>query len=293
MSIISNSVGYSGKNRKNDVKIIQKTLNTLLMLIPKTKMLVVDGIIGSNPDKSKTVAAIREFQSNMIQDFGSPSGTIEPNSVTLKTINTYLRITFPGKSTHLPPITVSPTLAEEDYVEAAQIIGCDIEEIKAVAYVETKGKAFFPSGRPAILFEPYQFSLRTGHIYCNLFPLIATKSPKNIEYGLEKAQYHKLLTAMVLDRKVGLQCASWGRFQIMGFNFDSCGYSDVESFVKDMFLSEKKQLIAFTKFVRSKGLSKSLKNHDWTEFAEGYNGRYQRGYDARMEAAYLSMVEKK
>ncbi|ARR44250.1 hypothetical protein CAY59_07805 [Vibrio campbellii] len=56
------SVGVSGKNQTIDIKEIQKGLNLTISLLKPIAQLKVDGSLGRNPEKSKTVAAIKEFQ---------------------------------------------------------------------------------------------------------------------------------------------------------------------------------------------------------------------------------------
>ncbi|WP_052698261.1 hypothetical protein [Pseudoalteromonas ruthenica] len=58
---ISQSVGINGVNNPNDIKAVQQALNALLRLIAPTQRLVVDGRLGSRPEQSKTVAAIKLF----------------------------------------------------------------------------------------------------------------------------------------------------------------------------------------------------------------------------------------
>jgi uncharacterized protein (TIGR02594 family) len=83
---ISASVGIKGINKPNDIKEVQKALNKLLKLIQITKKLAVDGSLGSNPELSKTVAAIKAFQQK-VMDFSRPDGRIDLNGKTHRTIN--------------------------------------------------------------------------------------------------------------------------------------------------------------------------------------------------------------
>jgi len=83
---ITRSVGLGGANNLNDVKTVQTSLNTLLNLITPTKKLLVDGRLGSRPENSKTVAAIKLFQSKVV-NMVRPDGKIDPNGRTHKKIN--------------------------------------------------------------------------------------------------------------------------------------------------------------------------------------------------------------
>jgi len=80
------SVGIGGANKPDDVKAVQTALNSLLSLIPPTKKLVVDKRLGSRPENSKTVAAIKLFQSKVV-NMVRPDGKIDPNGRTHRKIN--------------------------------------------------------------------------------------------------------------------------------------------------------------------------------------------------------------
>jgi len=83
---IIQSVGIGGKNDLNDIKTVQTSLNTLLHLIPPTKLLVVDGKLGFKPENSKTVGAITLFQKKVV-GIVRPDGKIDVNGKTHKKIN--------------------------------------------------------------------------------------------------------------------------------------------------------------------------------------------------------------
>ena len=83
---ITQSVGLGGANSLNDVKTVQTALNKLLKLIPLTQALVVDGRLTPRPENSKTVAAIKLFQSKVL-NMVRPDGKIDPNGRTHRKIN--------------------------------------------------------------------------------------------------------------------------------------------------------------------------------------------------------------
>ena len=63
---ITQSVGLGGTNSLNDVKTVQTALNKLLKLISPTQALVVDGRLNPRSENSKTIAAIKLFQSKVL-----------------------------------------------------------------------------------------------------------------------------------------------------------------------------------------------------------------------------------
>ncbi|MEI8618352.1 hypothetical protein P4S63_18235 [Pseudoalteromonas sp. B193] len=83
---ITQSVGLGGTNSLNDVKTVQTALNKLLKLIPPIQALVVDGRLHPRPENSKTIAAIKLFQSKVL-NMVRPDGKINPNDATFRKIN--------------------------------------------------------------------------------------------------------------------------------------------------------------------------------------------------------------
>ncbi|WP_055733277.1 hypothetical protein [Agarivorans gilvus] len=65
---------------------MQAALNQLLGLIPPTKKLAEDGKLGSKPENSKTVAAIKVFQKKVV-GMVRPDGKIDVNGRSHRKIN--------------------------------------------------------------------------------------------------------------------------------------------------------------------------------------------------------------
>ena len=291
---ITQSVGLGGANSSTDVKTLQTALNTLLNLITPTKKLLVDGRLGSRPENSKTVAAIKLFQSKVV-NMVRPYGKVDPNGRTHKKINEKL-IAMVVKNNFKLPIACTDvqTLSESDYQNIAKELGCKVAAIKAVAEVESAGDAFFSNCKPKILFETHIFSRLTNHIYDKSHASISSRSWNRSLYTGGVQEYARLEKAIELNVVEALKSASWGRFQIMGFNYSASGFASVEQFVKAMFNSERKQLDAFVSFVKSKGLDKYLLALNWAAFAKGYNGAQyaQNKYDIKLQKAFEKYGEK-
>ena len=81
----------------------------------------------------------------------------------------------------------------------------------------------------------------------------------------------------------------------MGFNYQTCGFSNVTSFVNEFYKGQKQQLLAFVKFIKGSGLAKHLIDKNWDSFARGYNGpEYKKNnYDVKLKTAYEKYVKKK
>ena len=185
--------------------------------------------------------------------------------------------------------TGSRTLTEADWQRAAQTLGVDVATIKAVAEVEASRSGFLADGRPKILFEAHQFSERTGGRFDRSHPGISSPRWNRDLYVGGAGEHTRLAEALALDPTAALESASWGRFQIMGFNHEAAGFANVEDFVADMRQGEGRQLDAFVNFIRADAtMHRALQAHDWAGFAERYNGeRYaENQYDTRLAEAY-------
>jgi len=190
-------------------------------------------------------------------------------------------------------------MEEQDYARAARSLNTDIAVIKAVKQVETgQYGAFLPNGKPSILFE--------GHIFWRelvkrgIDPTEFITGNENILYnkwtkehylgGIK--EYNRLEQAINIHKEAAYCSASWGMFQIMGFNFAFCMCRNVFEFVEIVSAGESEQLDLFVRFIQSCGLDKHLREHNWKEFARLYNGPgYSvNGYDKRLKEAYKGYV---
>jgi len=176
-------------------------------------------------------------------------------------------------------------LVPADFARAAGALNCPPAAIRAVVEVESKG-GFLPDARPRILFERHKFSALTSGRWDSTHPAVSARSPGGYLGGAR--EYDRLSEALPLDRAAALKSASWGAFQIMGFNHAAAGYPDVEAFVAAMVSGQAAQLDAFVAFITATGLAPALARQDWPAFARGYNGPgYARfAYDTKIAAAY-------
>lgn len=169
---------------------------------------------------------------------------------------------------------------------AAQRLGCEVAAIQAVIAVESAGAGFYLDGRPKVLFESHVFSRLTGGRYDASHPTLSTAAPKRSLYNLE--QYARIYQALQLDAEAALQSASWGLFQIMGFNWKACGEKSLHGFVLAMHHNEDAHLALFAEFVADRGLDHDLQRKNWAAFARGYNGPgyAANDYDSKLARAY-------
>lgn len=196
-------------------------------------------------------------------------------------------------------------LTEQDYVDAAATIGCEVAVIKAVRAVECPRGGFYANGFPVLLFEPFQFSDltkgafdgKTVTIKDTKYPLSINRRKKpwtvaNAMYGPSSIQQAKLVAARVLDNDSALEACSWGMAQIMGFNYHMCDYANIQDFVNGMCKSEGDQLNAFVHFIKNSKMDQFLVNKDWVRFAVRYNGNRQDKGTADKTDDYSYFLEK-
>jgi hypothetical protein len=164
------------------------------------------------------------------------------------------------------------TLDEIDQV--AQRLGVETAAIRAVVQVESAGSGFAADGRPLILFEPVLFHEETGGRFDATHPHLSQAEPRPGALGRTQAErWAKLAEAFALDPDAALKATSWGLFQLSGREHVAAGYGSVYALAADIARSERQQLLAFEKVVRSKELSDELRALDWDAFSRIYNGQ--------------------
>lgn len=180
-------------------------------------------------------------------------------------------------------------LTEQDFQKAARKLGCEVAAIKAADEVESRGAGFLPSGEPKVLFEAHIFDRLTNGRFRRSHPNLSSAKWDRSLYGPAGLHQHKRLQAAVaLDREAALQSASYGRFQVMGFNWKVCGYKSLQAFINAMYRSEADHLDSFVGYVLGRNLADELQRRDWAGFAYGYNGSgyAENEYDTKLAAAY-------
>jgi hypothetical protein len=179
-------------------------------------------------------------------------------------------------------------LEEHDFETAAHILNCNVAAIKAVAEVESRGDGFLKDGRTKILFEGHIFYKYTKGKYKDSHPSICY-TPWTKKYYLGGAdEYKRLEEAEQLDKHAARMSASYGKFQIMGFNFAICGFSSIDEFFDAMQMDERSHLNAFCEYIKHVGLSDALQKRKWRSFAKAYNGPeyWKNNYHIKLAQAY-------
>jgi len=105
-------------------------------------------------------------------------------------------------------------------------------------------------------------------------------------------EWDRLNRAIEINEDAALCSASFGMFQLMGYQHLKCGCDSVQDFASKMEESEVSQLTLFANFLKSNpAMLKALSNHDWVSFARLYNGPTyaQNRYDDKLAKAYNSL----
>ncbi|MFZ3005842.1 MAG: N-acetylmuramidase family protein [Phenylobacterium sp.] len=182
-------------------------------------------------------------------------------------------------------------LTDADVRAACDVLRVSPAHVRAVMEIESNGRGFHPeTRRPVILFEPHIFSRETGGRFDAGFPdLSYPKWGAKPYVATQRQRYEQLQRAMELDLNAAIRSASWGLFQIMGFNAPASGFPNVQDFARAMAHGEGEQLLAFARFVASRAeMLAALQKGDWAGFARRYNGPgfAQHGYDQKLKAAF-------
>ncbi|MES2287359.1 MAG: N-acetylmuramidase family protein [Bacteroidota bacterium] len=195
-------------------------------------------------------------------------------------------------------------ITNQQFEDAAELLGTEVAAIKAVYEVEAAGKGYLPDGRVKILFEghifwkqikkagkePIDFITQNTQYMNVLYPKWDKKQYKGGEAEWNRmGQAMEVCAKLNLSPELALDSASYGSFQILGLNAELCGYTSAQDMLSQYNLKgEAEQLASFIRFVKSTHLDDELKNKEWAKFAQGYNGSQfaLNKYDQKLANAY-------
>lgn len=187
-----------------------------------------------------------------------------------------------------------------DFEKAAAELGVKQSAVRAVAETESRGNGFLKRGKVKLLFERHKFYKYLGealkqpvvrqhiqdvlsisvpktdkdllNLVCNKYPDICNSVAGG--YKGDLLEHDRLDLAMSLDPYAALMSASYGMYQIMGFNHKLAGYDSPNDMYIAFSESEKNQFWGFVNFIKNNpNIWSALKRNDWLKFAEGYNGK--------------------
>lgn len=190
---------------------------------------------------------------------------------------------------------MSVKLVEEDFLQASELLNVPVASIKAITEVESSGSGFDANNNIKLLFEGHIFYKYLKNAGYNV-KLISKENPdicyeKWSERGntYKLNQFDRLKKAIIIDEEIAYKSASYGLFQIMGFNCAQCGFNTAKTMYSNLIISEKNQLLAFCKFIKSnKSMYNALLKQDWLTFAKLYNGSgyKENKYDTKLAKAF-------
>lgn len=179
--------------------------------------------------------------------------------------------------------------------EMAGKYGLDLASVLSVAEIESGGKSGFQkTGLLTVLFEAHQFYKFLKQVGLDpdalmiQYPNLISPSWNRSLYQHGDAENVRLSEALKIH-ECAWNCASYGMFQIMGFNCKSCGFSSPQELVKYLKTGQEAHVEIFLKFISSDQRKiNALKSKDWATFAKLYNGTgyAENKYDIKLAQAY-------
>lgn len=168
-------------------------------------------------------------------------------------------------------------VSQNDLVALATKLGCTLQQLQAVANVESSGAGYDKNGRPKILFERHKFHSFTGGKY-------STASYSNPSAGgYNEDSWEKLTQALCKDVDAAFKSVSWGKFQVMGFWFPDMGFGSPLDLAYSTVKGEAEHYALFSGYINLARLQDELRmvstrSDDCRPFAKGYNGSgYEQG----------------
>lgn len=187
---------------------------------------------------------------------------------------------------------------DDAFVEASKNLGVPQSYVRAIAECESSGESFLKDGSVKILFERHWFKRKLAEALKNVTVRthVASKlggavgSAETILALVEKkyenlcsserggykggyAEWDRLNLAMDLDIESACMAASYGGYQLMGFNHKVCGYNTAKAMMLALAVSESKHFLAMVAFIKgNSGMHAALKAGNWAKFAQQYNG---------------------
>ena len=176
--------------------------------------------------------------------------------------------------------------------------GFDGRAMRAVAEVESAGGGWDDKGLLKCVWERHWLWRRVKLAV----PLLSDPKPGGYTIDANRDgvcdSWEKLADATGrFGFNTAAECASFGKFQIMGGHWKALGYSSVADFVWQLSRDEAAHYEAFARFIKVNGLTKALNAVDGNPdncraLAKGYNGGgYEKGrYHEKIAAAWRRLA---
>ena len=188
------------------------------------------------------------------------------------------------------------TITFADITALANKVGVEPCILHAVKAVESKGAGFTPNGNIVVAFEEHNFFAQLRKVGINPKDQTNPRYADIVSYSTWDRRRHKnaageydqWLRGQEIHKEAALRAASYGLFQIMGFNHAECGFKTVGEFVAEQQKGEVEQLATFATYISNKGYIPLLRQKNWAAFAMRYNGEGYKAnkYDLRLQQEY-------
>ena len=240
----------------------------------KTKSVILgnkDGInLINNENKSKFISKFNEIKQKVkLQDGESVSIEVIEDNVCFCLSQGLVKKSCGGNGCNIN---------DNDYATTAKELGIEKEVLMAIASQESKHASFKAVKQATILFERhkmYRLLIKKGNTKASVDAL-SKKYPSIVNEDSgghnDMTSYEKLKIAKSIDYDCAIQSCSWGKFQVMGFNYANL-YSSPRELEKAMNMCELQQFKYFVSYLKNtSGMVDALKNKNWERIATLYNG---------------------
>lgn len=190
----------------------------------------------------------------------------------------------------------APAITHGELQMFADRLGCSPRQLATVAEVESGGSGWDNAGLLKCLWERHWLWRRVKLAV----PLLSDPKPGGYTVDADgdgiNDSWEKLADASLrFGFGTAAECASFGKFQIMGGHWQSLGYPSVIEFIWQMSRTEAAHYRALVRFIEVNGLTaavRAISDHpgDCLSFARGYNGKGQKGYDSRLADRFRRMA---
>jgi hypothetical protein len=175
----------------------------------------------------------------------------------------------------------------------ADRLGGSVAQMRAVSEVEAPRGGWDNTGLLVALYERH-YGWKRWQI---LLPLLSNPKPGGYTIDVDNDgindSWEKVADAACRFGMEAFECASWGKFQIMGAWWKKLGYASVLDFVYGMTRDETAHYEAMVRYIERFGLKAAFQKisgrpADCVDFAKGYNGpRYAKNqYDVKIASAF-------
>ncbi len=189
----------------------------------------------------------------------------------------------------------APAISPMGKANIAARLGVSVRQLETVARVESAGGGWDNSGLLKCLWERHYLWRRIKLAV----PLLSNPSPGGYTTDANgdgiNDSWEKLADASLrFGFGVAAECASFGKFQVMGAHWKALGYPSVEDMVWGLSRSEEAHYELLARFVEENGLLPAMRSINGTPanclaFARGYNGKGQKGYDVRLAETFRKL----